>query len=448
MQQKPAQLNLKYRNYCRGDVTVPGSKSLSNRALLLAALCEGETQIVNLLESDDINHMLTALKKLGVESIIADDKQSCIVKGVGGKFKQPSGTLYLGNAGTAMRPLAAVLAVTGIESELTGEPRMYERPIRHLIDALKPLNNNISYKLEDGFPPLLIGSSEILERQLTVTKSDSENNSLEPITISINGSISSQYLTALLMAMPLLPFATTINVTNELVSKPYISLTLDIMKKFGVTVKHNDMQSFHFSGSEKYQSPNKYMVEGDASSASYFLAAGAISGGPVRVFGIGKSSVQGDVQFAEAIKLMGASIEYHEDHLIVSREGRLSGIEIDCNHIPDAAMTLGTLALFADGTTKITNIYNWRVKETDRLFAMATELKKVGATVIEGDDYLSVTPPSTISHAEIDTYDDHRIAMCFSLLAFNENGITINDPEVTSKTFPDYFDRFEQLTQV
>ncbi|QTH64235.1 3-phosphoshikimate 1-carboxyvinyltransferase [Psychrosphaera ytuae] len=424
-------LTLSQKTICSGKVTVPGSKSLSNRALLLAALCEGTTKITNLLDSDDIRHMLTALEQLGVKTELNEDKTECIVHGVGGSFKSPNQELFLGNAGTAMRPLAAVLAFSQVNATLTGEPRMYERPIGHLIDALIPFADNVTYLAEEGYPPLKI-------RPYAGTKQDR-------IEFNIDGSVSSQFLSALLMAAPLLNSPVKINVIGELVSKPYINLTLSILASFGVQITNNDFQSFELTGTEQYKSPKTFMVEGDASSASYFLAAGAITGGPIEVFGIGKNSVQGDIQFAEVLAAMGAEVEYFDDHLTVSSNGQLKGIDMDMNHIPDAAMTIATTALFAEGTTKIRNIYNWRVKETDRLAAMATELKKYGAKVVEGHDFIEVTPDKERQVA-IDTYDDHRVAMCFSLLSFKPSGITINDPKVTSKTFPDYFERFNSVT--
>lgn len=413
-----------------GDVTVPGSKSLSNRALLLAALCEKPTKITNLLDSDDIRHMLNALNSLGIRTELNHDKTECIVHGTGGKLNNPSNALFLGNAGTAMRPLAAVLAFSGVEAELTGEARMFERPIGHLVNALTPLGAQIEYLGEQDFPPLKI--TPALPSNIK--------------SVDIDGSVSSQFLSALLMAAPLLKETVTINMIGELVSKPYIDLTIDIIQKFGVTVINNDYQSFVIEGGQSYLSPNDFMVEGDASSASYFLAAGAISGGPVNVYGVGKNSVQGDIQFAEVLKAMGATIEYFDDHISVSSNKQLKAVDMDMNHIPDAAMTIATTALFADGVTSIRNIYNWRVKETDRLHAMATELRKVGAIVEEGNDFITVTP-NIIQHTSIDTYDDHRIAMCFSLMAFDPVSITINDPKVTSKTFPDYFSRFNSLVK-
>ncbi len=411
-----------------GEVIIPGSKSLSNRALLLAALAEGETRIKNLLDSDDIRHMLNALKQLGVDYQLSEDRTVCVVTGKGGALASSgSYELFLGNAGTAMRPLTAALCLGGGDYTLTGEPRMFERPIEHLVDALLPLGANIEYLETAGYPPLKITGTGLAGGQ-----------------IEIDGSISSQFLTALLMSAPLARDDIHINVKGELVSKPYIDITLDLMSQFGVTVTNNNYQSFSVTGGQSYRSPGEIMVEGDASSASYFLAAAAISGGTVRVYGVGKNSVQGDIRFAEVLAQMGAKISYGEDY-IEATKGTLEGVDVDLNHIPDAAMTIATTALFANGPTKIRNVYNWRVKETDRLTAMATELRKVGAEVVEGEDFIAITPPAKITAAAIDTYDDHRVAMCFSLAAMGDAAITINDPGCTAKTFPTYFDLFGNI---
>ncbi|WP_339339960.1 3-phosphoshikimate 1-carboxyvinyltransferase [uncultured Oceanicoccus sp.] len=412
-----------------GEVVIPGSKSLSNRALLLAALAEGETRIHNLLDSDDIRHMLNALEQLGVDYELSVDRSACVVKGMAGPLAHVgSFELFLGNAGTAMRPLTAALCLgAGGEYTLTGEPRMSERPIEHLVDALQPLGASIDYLQTTGYPPLKITGT-----------------GLNGGEIEIDGSISSQFLTALLMSAPLASEAITIKVKGELVSKPYIDITLDLMAKFGVVVSNDNYQTFSIAGGQSYRSPGELMVEGDASSASYFLAAAAIAGGTVRVYGVGKNSVQGDIRFAEVLAQMGAKISYAEDYIEASK-ATLNGIDVDLNHIPDAAMTIATTALFANGPTTIRNVYNWRVKETDRLTAMATELRKVGAEVIEGDDYIEVTPPAKIKSAAIDTYDDHRMAMCFSLAAMGDAAITINDPGCTAKTFPSYFELFGKI---
>lgn len=424
-------LTLPHLNLAQGEVTIPGSKSLSNRILLLAALSEGTTHISNLLDSDDIRHMLNALKALGVSYELSDDRTICRVTGKGGKLAQGQTLeLFLGNAGTAMRPLAAALCFGTGSFTLTGEPRMSERPIGDLIDALTPLGASVSYLGNTGYPPLKIEATNLTGNE-----------------ISIDGSISSQFLTAILMAAPLLSQPLTIRVIGELVSKPYIDITLDVMRRFGVDVENQNYQAFVVTGDQAYRAIEHIQVEGDASSASYFLAAGAIGRGPVRVHGTGKASVQGDARFAEVLEKMGASVVWNDNWIEVSNHGKLTAVDLDLNHIPDAAMTIATTALFAEGTTTIRNIYNWRVKETDRIAAMATELKKLGADVEEGQDFLRITPPNQLNSAAIDTYNDHRIAMCFSLAAFSDATVTINDPGCTAKTFPDYFERFASITR-
>ncbi|SEL10769.1 3-phosphoshikimate 1-carboxyvinyltransferase [Colwellia chukchiensis] len=424
------QLTLEPIAQVNGDVFLPGSKSLSNRALLIAALAKGTTNITNLLVSDDISHMLNALQSLGVEYTLSDCGTECRVVGNNGLFKTTETIeLYLGNAGTAMRPLCAALAASTGEFILTGEPRMKERPIGHLVDALTQLNADIEYLENTDYPPIKI-----------------TGQALSGGTVKIDGSISSQFLTALLMVAPLLQSDSEIEIEGELVSKPYIDITLDIMARFGVQVQNNNYQSFSVKGQQSYQAQERYMVEGDASSASYFLAAGAIKGGTVTVHGVGKLSVQGDKHFADVLEEMGADITWHDEAITV-RGSTLNAVDMDMNHIPDAAMTIATTALFATGTTTIRNIYNWRVKETDRLAAMATELRKVGATVVEGEDYISVTPAQTLQHAAIDTYNDHRVAMCFSLVALSQTSVTINDPKCTAKTFPDYFKQLAKISR-
>ncbi len=414
-----------------GEITLPGSKSLSNRILLLSALAEGTTRITNLLDSDDIRHMLNALDKSGVPFELNEDKTVCTLTGQGSPLQinknEDSLELFLGNAGTAMRPLAAAFCTIPGEFVLTGEPRMFERPIKDLVDALRQIGGNVEYLKDEGYPPLKI-----------------QGTGLQGGSVTIKGNISSQYLTALLMIAPYAANALEIIVDGELVSKPYIRITLDAMEKFGVTVENDNFQRFVVPAGQKYVSPGEIMVEGDASSASYFLAAGAIGGGTVRVNGVGSSSVQGDAKFAEVLEKMGAKITWGENWIEASK-GELNAVDMDMNHIPDAAMTIATAALFAKGTTSIRNIYNWRVKETDRLAAMTIELRKLGATVDEGEDYITVTPPAEVSSAAIDTYDDHRMAMAFSLAAFGASPITINDPKCTSKTFPTYFELFESI---
>ncbi|MDV6250630.1 3-phosphoshikimate 1-carboxyvinyltransferase [Vibrio sp. EA2] len=422
-------LTLQPINKIQGEVNLPGSKSVSNRALLLAALAKGTTRLTNLLDSDDIRHMLNALSTLGVQYQLSEDKTECVVEGLGQPFSVSEPVeLFLGNAGTAMRPLAAALCLGKGEYILTGEPRMKERPIGHLVTALQDAGADIEYLENENYPPLkIVGTG------------------LKSGTVSIDGSISSQFLTAFLMSAPLAEGEVRINIEGDLVSKPYIDITLHIMKQFGVNVINNDYQEFVIPAGQHYIAPGDFLVEGDASSASYFLAAAAIKGGEVKVTGIGKNSIQGDIQFADALEKMGAEIEWGDDY-VIARAGQLKGIDMDYNHIPDAAMTIATTALFAEGTTAIRNVYNWRVKETDRLSAMATELRKVGAEVEEGEDYIIVKPVPQLKHAAIDTYDDHRMAMCFSLVALSDTPVTINDPKCTSKTFPDYFDKLKSLS--
>jgi 3-phosphoshikimate 1-carboxyvinyltransferase len=422
-------LTLQPINQVDGEINLPGSKSLSNRALLLAALASGTTKITNLLDSDDIRHMLNALKILGVEYQLSADKSVCKVTGKGGPFHvEGTAELYLGNAGTAMRPLCAALCLGSGSFELTGEPRMSERPIDALVETLRQTGCKIDYLGAEGFPPLRIQADGIQGGE-----------------VAIDGSISSQFLSAILMAAPLAQGDLSIKIVSELVSKPYIDITLHIMKQFGVEVHHENYQIFHVKGNSGYQSPGTFLVEGDASSASYFLAAGAIKGGRVKVTGIGKSSIQGDTQFVKVLEDMGAEVEWGDDYIAIER-GELIGIDQDMNHIPDAAMTIATTALFAKGPTSIRNVYNWRVKETDRLFAMATELRKLGVEVEEGKDYITIWPSATLKHAVIDTYNDHRIAMCFSLVALSGTPVTINDPACTAKTFPDYFQKLSTLS--
>lgn len=422
-------LTLKPIDKIDGEINLPGSKSLSNRALLLAALAKGTTKITNLLESDDTRHMLNALKQLGIQYTLSENKTECTVTGNAGAIHGANlEELFLGNAGTAMRPLCAALCLGTGSYLLTGEPRMKERPIGHLVDALREAGANITYQENEGYPPLLI-----------------EANGLTGGNVKIDGAISSQFLTALLLASPMAKEDTTITIIGELVSKPYIDITLHIMKEFGVDVVHDNYKTFSIKGGQTYQAVESFMVEGDASSASYFLAAAAIKGGTVKVTGIGKKSIQGDVQFVDVLEKMGAVVEWGDEFVSVSR-GELHAIDMDFNHIPDAAMTIATMALFVEGTTTLRNIYNWRVKETDRLFAMATELRKVGAEVEEGEDYLKITAPKVLKHAAIDTYDDHRMAMCFSLLALDPVSVTINEPECTAKTFPTYFEVLESIS--
>lgn len=415
----------------RGMVTLPGSKSISNRVLLLAALSEGVTEVRDVLLSDDTERMLEGLQTLGVKIESLGGNAYC-VHGCVGNFPVKEAELFLGNAGTAFRPLTAALALSGGHYKLSGVARMHERPIGDLVEALRQLGASISYLGNDGFPPLEISPAQ-----------------LAGDVVQVRGDVSSQFLTGLLMALPLVGRTVKVEVVGELISKPYIEITLAMMRRFGVSVERQGWQSFVVFGGQRYRSPGTIYVEGDASSASYFLAAGAIGGGPVRIEGVGSDSIQGDVRFADALALMGASITQGPNWMEAQApaSGRLQAVDLDCNHIPDAAMTLAVAALFADGTTTLRNIASWRVKETDRIAAMATELRKVGAVVEEGADYICITPPTQIKHAAIDTYDDHRMAMCFSLAAFGGAGMRINDPGCVAKTFPEYFARFAEVVQ-
>lgn len=418
-----------------GTVRLPGSKSISNRVLLLAALASGTTQVRALLDSDDTRVMLDALRALGVGVARVGDSDDYAITGVGGAFPVKQAELFLGNAGTAFRSLTAACALSGGEYVLKGVARMHERPIGDLVDALRLLGARVDYLGEPGFPPLHIRPA-----------------TLAGDTTQVRGNVSSQFLTGLMMALPLRQRTTTIEVVGELISKPYIGITLAMLRRFGIDVVQDGWQSFSVPASARYQSPSEIWVEGDASSASYFLAAGAIGGGPVRVEGVGRDSVQGDVRFADALALMGAQIEMGANWIEARApaNGRLKAIDLDCNHIPDAAMTLAVAALFADGVTTLTNVASWRVKETDRIAAMATELRKVGATVEEGADFIRITPPHAsrlTPNAVIDTYDDHRMAMCLSLVTLGGVPVRINEPTCVNKTFPTYFKVFAEIAR-
>ena len=403
-----------------GTLRLPGSKSISNRVLLLAALSAGETHVKGLLDADDTRVMLDALQKLDI-SIDSRNFADIVVTG-SRVIPSRKKDLFLGNAGTAFRPLTAVLALSGGEYRLSGVPRMHQRPIRDLVEPLRSIGARIDYVGKEGYPPLAIHPGSI--------RVDGH--------IKVRGNVSSQYLSGLLIALPLAGGG-SIEVEGELISRPYVAITLNMMRKFGVEVRDNGSRSFDVPGFA-YLAPEEIHVEGDASSASYFLAAGAIAGGPVRVIGVGRDSIQGDVRFAEVLEKMGARVEYGADWIEVSSAGKLKPIDMDLNHIPDAAMTAAVAALFADGTSAIRNIGSWQVKETDRITAMATELRKLGASVVEGPDFLKITPPSKLNPGvAIDTYDDHRIAMCFSLAALGGVPVTINDPDCVAKTFPEYF---------
>ena len=433
---KPADLTMSFLDIppiksAVGQVQLPGSKSISNRTLALAALANGTTDIHDLLDSDDTARMLDALHLLGIR-LQRTDPHRWRVTGAGGVPPVKQVDLFLGNAGTAFRPLTAILALAGGHYRLSGVPRMHERPIGDLVEALRELGADIRYLAQPGYPPL-----EIFPATLTAD------------TVRVRGNVSSQFLTALLMAAPLAGRPITIEVIGELISRPYIEITLNLMARFGIKVAREGESRFIVPPGP-YRSPGSLYVEGDASSASYFMAAGAIGGGPVRVIGVGQASIQGDVRFADALETLGATIERGDNWIETRRPsgGRLKAFDLDLNHIPDAAMNLAVLALFAEGPCRLRNIASWRVKETDRISAMATELRKLGARVEEGADYLAITPPERLTdHAAIDTYDDHRMAMCFSLAAFGGVTVRINDPACVNKTFPDYFNAYARITR-
>jgi 3-phosphoshikimate 1-carboxyvinyltransferase len=425
-----------------GTLVLPGSKSISNRVLLLSALCEGTTTVHDLLDSDDTRVMLDALRQLGCG--VRHLGSTVEVDGLGGELPNRQARLFMGNAGTAMRPLTAALAVLGGDFELSGVARMHERPIGDLVDALRQLGCRIDYLGQVGYPPLRIG-----EPALTLDA-----------PIRVRGDVSSQFLTALLMSLPLVAQKDiVIEVDGELISRPYIDITLRLLARYGVQVRRDGWQRFTIPAGCKLRSPGTIHVEADASSASYFIALGAIATGAtgqksIRIEGVGADSIQGDIRFVEAAGLMGAQVTSGPNWLQITRGSwPLKAIDLDCNHIPDAAMTLAVMALYADGTTSLRNIASWRVKETDRIVAMATELRKFGATVEEGVDFIRVTPPASAAHwqaASVRTYDDHRVAMCFSLAAFNPAGlpVRIEDPKCVAKTFPDYFEALFSVTQI
>ena len=430
-------IDLPRAHHAHGVVTLPGSKSISNRVLLLSALAAGSTRIDGLLQSDDTKVMLTALRQLGVE-VATHAPDSVTVSGVE-VFPVKDASLFMGNAGTAIRPLTAALAMMQGHYCLSGVARMHERPIGDLVEGLREMGCRISYTGQQGYPPLEIEPAELLNDH-----------------VRVQGSVSSQFLTAVLMSAPLAVARTgralTIEVLGTLISRPYIEITLNLMARFGVHVERQGWQQFVVQPGSRYQSPGQIFVEGDASSASYFLALGAIGGGSVRVQGVGSQSIQGDVAFADTLELMGATVRREATSIEVSGVNvaageRLKAFDLDFNLIPDAAMTAGALALFADGPCTLRNIASWRVKETDRIHAMQTELRKLGALVESGPDWMRVTPvgEGAWTSALIDTYDDHRMAMCFSLAAFGQADVRIMDPGCVSKTFPSYFDVFASL---
>ena len=434
-------LDLPALDAATGEVLLPGSKSISNRVLLLSALSLGTTTVYDLLASDDTRVMLDGLRQIGCE--VEESGSTVRITGLGGRKPVSPCSLFMGNAGTAMRPLTAALALLGGEFELSGVPRMHERPIGDLVDALRQLGCHIDYLGNPGYPPLRIAHS----------------NGVPALAlnhpIQVRGDVSSQFLTALLMALPLVATQTAVHieVVGELISKPYIAITLQLLARFGIQVHHDNWQRFTIPAGSQYQSPGSIYVEADASSASYFIALGAIASSAeasnsIKIQGVGLDSIQGDIRFVEAAQAMGAKVTGGPNWLEVQRGAwPLKAIDLDCNHIPDAAMTLAVMALYATGTTTLRNIASWRVKETDRIAAMANELRKLGATVQEGADYIQITPPASTEHwkaASIHTYDDHRVAMCFSLATFNpaQLPVRIEDPKCVAKTFPDYFEAF------
>lgn len=424
-------VRLEARTLQPSSIRLPGSKSISNRTLLLAALSDNSCEISSLLKSDDTDRMLEALTTLGVRMEWLGEGRLKI-HGCGGRFPNPHSDLFLGNAGTAFRPLTAVLAVLGGSHHLHGVARMHERPIGDLVDALRLAGCQIDYLGNEGYPPLQIGRRQ-------------DNGSR---LIPIKGNVSSQFLTALLMALPLTGEAYEIRVEGELISKPYIDITLNLMAKFGVSVENDRHQVFRLPATARYHAPQQLAVEGDASSASYFLAAGLLAATPVRVTGLGKNAIQGDVAFARELEKIGAEVTWGEDFIEVTRRPgqAVQPFDLDANHIPDAAMTLGVVALAAGAPCTLRNIGSWRVKETDRIAAMAAELRKVGAHVVEEAEAIHITPPQALTpDAVIDTYDDHRMAMCFSLVSLLGVPVVINDPQCTHKTFPTYFEVFESM---
>ncbi|WII23491.1 3-phosphoshikimate 1-carboxyvinyltransferase [Buchnera aphidicola] len=413
----------------KGEILLPGSKSITNRALLMASMSTGITHLKNVLYSDDVKYMLNALKILGVKYIFSSKKRTCYIYGQGREFPQNKNiTLYLGNAGTAVRSLLSVLSIKNNNIIITGDKRMQERPVKHLVNALVQGKSTLKYLKKKGFLPIQTQGGFLGGK------------------IILNGNISSQFLTAILIASPYAPLKTKILIKGELVSKPYIKMTIKMMESFGVYVKNKKYKKFYILNKQNYISPKNYYIESDASSASYFLAAAAIKGGQVSVIGVGKNSIQGDIKFNDVLKKMGAKI-FFKKNKIICKKNKLKSINMDMNSIPDAAMTIAVTSLFAKGITTIRNIYNWRVKETDRLFAMATELRKVGAIIEEGKDYLKINPPKIFKKSEINTYNDHRIAMCFSLISLSGVPVTLINPECVNKTFPNYFLDFFSICQ-
>ncbi len=415
----------------RGSVQLPGSKSLTIRALMLAALSEGSTELSNVLDSDDARVMLGALRSLGVKLEELGGQRWCVQGGA--PFGVNAADIFVGNSGLSIRTLAAVLAFMPGTWRLHGVPRMHERPIGDLTDALAGVGAQVRFEGQRGYPPLV----------LTGLAPDAQ-----ALTVRVKGSASSQFLTGLLQVGPIVARQADfcIEVEGELISKPYVDMTLGLMQRFGVVVHKEDYRRFVIPVGSRYVSPGSYAVESDASSASYFLAAGLLGGGPVRVEGVGATSLQGDIGFAHFLTRIGGDVQWGPDWIEARRGGPIRAFDEDFNQIPDAAMTAAVIALFADGPSRLRNIGSWRVKETDRLAAMATELRKCGAEIEEGADWLAVHPPSAIRSAQIATYDDHRMAMSFSLARFAAP-VTIEEPGCTAKTYPRFFDDMKKVIQ-
>ncbi|XBC44143.1 MAG: 3-phosphoshikimate 1-carboxyvinyltransferase [Buchnera aphidicola (Schlechtendalia peitan)] len=422
-------LTLNAISFINGIIHLPGSKSISNRALLLSAMSHGVTVLKNLLLSDDTRHMLNALKVFGINFTFSKNNTICTIKGKAQPlYINQEITLFLGNSGTSMRSLTAILSLSNNNILLTGDERMKERPIKHLVNALQKGGAIIKYSEKKNYPPIKI------------------QGGFSGGNIIIDGSISSQFLTALLISAPLAILDSTIMVKGTLVSKPYIDITLKLIRIFGIDIKNDSYTCFYIKGRQRYISPVNYSIEGDASSASYFLAAAAIKGGSVCVTGIGKNSIQGDVKFSNILRKMGSFITIGNNFVCCRGGGELHGIDMNLNDIPDAAMTIAIVALFSIGNTIIRNIYNWRVKETDRLSAMSAELRKIGALIHEGNDYICISPPKKFLYASINTYNDHRIAMCFSLIALANTKITLLNPNCVNKTYPNYFKELNSIS--
>ena len=425
----PSEIQLPPVTAASGTVKLPGSKSISNRALMLAALASGTTRLTGLLRADDTERMLESLTKLGVK--VTADGDAAVIEGAGGFFPVKSAELFIGNAGTAARTLTAALAFAGGHYRLDGIERMRERPIGDLLAALRTLGADVTCEIKEGFLPLVFRPAVPVGRR-----------------VSVRGNVSSQYLTALLLTAPLIAPEEGLEITveGELISRPYIDITLAMMKTFGADVTVTKKGFRVAKGG--YRAQEDYAVEGDASGASYFLALGALTGGPVRVEGVGRNALQGDAVFADVLEQMGAVITRGDRYIEASLSAGkvLKGITLDCTKIPDAAMTLVPMALKTEGAVRLTGIASWRVKETDRIAAMAAEMNKFGARVESGPDWIEVERGATVAeNVEVATYDDHRMAMSFSLAAAAGVPVVIKDPGCTAKTYPAYFDEFFRI---